>query len=66
MAIADADGAPVRAGIRVVLGTPLLRGCANVNRPIGDIVAVDQTNTGRECNMLEDFGQRVLLVYGEP
>lgn len=66
MSLADALNDPIVSGMRVVIGVPLFRHSADLRRPVGEIVAIDQTNQGRECNTIEEFGDRVVLVYAEP
>lgn len=63
MDVADQLSAPIRSGMKVVLGMPLMRTCKDLRRPIGDFIAVDQTNAGEEATTQEAFGDRVLLVY---
>lgn len=63
MAVHDAENSPILSGVRVVLGMPLMRHCRDLRRPVGDLMAIDQTQSGSECTTVEAFGDRVLLVY---
>lgn len=63
--IALEDETMVAAGIKIVLGTRLLRSVYGPNRPEGEIIAVDTTGSHRDPG-LEDLGSRVILAYLEP
>lgn len=63
MSILDPEGNPIRSGIKIVLGFPLLFRIATDGRPLGEMMAVDNENSGIEAG-LEDLGSRVILLYG--
>lgn len=65
MEVSDSAGEPIRSGIPIVLGLPLLRTCVDLRRPAGDFIAIDQTNKGLDATTQEDFGDRVILVYSD-
>lgn len=65
MEILDATNEPIVSGIRVVLGIALLRNSVDLRRPVGELMAIDQTNSGEECSTVAGFGDRVLLVYSD-
>ncbi len=60
--VADADGLPLRVGVRMALNTPLLRSVADARRPAGELYAIDLDDTGVEAG-LGDLGVRVVLIY---
>jgi len=62
MAVADADGLPLRSGIRLALSTPLLRSVADARRPAGELYAIDLDGTGADAGV-NDLGVRVVLMY---
>lgn len=59
----DADGAPIRSGVKVVVDWPLLKGCVDARRPVGDVVALDTDGAGDP--LITDLGGRVLFLYNE-
>lgn len=60
----DADATPIRSGIRVVVGVPLLRLIHGAGKPAGEMMATDQSGEDQEAGA-EDLGDRVLLTYLE-
>lgn len=60
--IADADGAAIQSGVRVVLNANLLEWTSDPRAPGGAIMVVDPTG-GTEDPTLETLGQRVQIVY---
>jgi hypothetical protein len=64
MDIADAAGAYVVSGRRVVIDWPLLNRVVKANRPPGEIFAVDTLSIGTDPGVA-DLGGRVQLVYQE-
>lgn len=58
----DVDEVPIKAGVKVVTGAPLLRLISDARRPPGELLATDQTGEDREAGR-EDLGGDVLLVY---
>jgi len=63
MDLLDVDGNYIRSGIKVVTGTPLLARISASDKPIGDIIAIDQEGEDFDAG-LEDLGDRVVLIYG--
>lgn len=61
-AVADADGLPLRGGVRMVLNWPLLFSVADARRPGGELYLIDLDQTGVEAG-LDDLGVRVVLMY---
>ncbi len=62
--LSDTSNDMIRAGIKVVLGWPLLSTISDRRRPPGDIIAVDTEDSGVEAD-INDLGMRVLLVYDD-
>jgi hypothetical protein len=62
--LADADGEPIKSGVKVVTGFPLARLVRDLRRPPGEFTAVDTADTDREAG-LEDLGDEVVLNYTE-
>lgn len=62
LSIADADGAPIVTGVRLVLGMDPLRRCADPRRPPGALLLVDVAGLGRDPG-LTDLGAGVFLCY---
>ena len=60
----DAQDVELVRGVKIVLGVPLLRKVASVDKPPGSLVAIDTSSTGTEPG-LNDLGSRVLLTYTE-
>lgn len=60
----DGDGVLLRAGIKVVLGLPLMARAVSPDFPSGELLAVDTTDSGVEAG-LSDLGARVQLLYVE-
>ena len=56
------DGDPIREGIKVVTGFPLLRLIATAGRPPGELFALDTTGADRRAG-LNDLGGEILFVY---
>ena len=65
LSIALEDQTPVVSGVKLVVGTPLLRSVPGVNRPEGDILAIDTTGKHGDPT-LETLGSSVLLMYVDP
>jgi hypothetical protein len=61
----DSGGAPIRTGIKIVVGIPLWRKIATTGRPVGELMAIDSAGTDIDPG-LTDLGNRVQLVYTEP
>ena len=55
---------PIRHGIKIVSDFPLLRLITGADRPPGEAVAADPSNSGVEAG-LNDLGGAVQLVYIE-
>jgi hypothetical protein len=67
LTIRDAEENVLLAGIRLVVGFPLLRRFRDFRLPPGELEAVDTNTTGQAADPgLADLGQRVLLVYTSP
>lgn len=64
LSVADQLGDPIVSGIKITVGIPLLRGCVDLRRPIGELIAIDTSNTHTEAG-LEDLGDRVQLIYSD-
>lgn len=62
--LSDALSVVIVAGVKVVLGGPLLRAVRDIRRPFGDLYVVDQSTNQVEAG-LKDLGDRVLLVYDD-
>jgi hypothetical protein len=60
----DSQNVVIVAGVKVVLGGPLLRAVRDVRRPVGDLYAIDQGANQVEAG-LKDLGDRVVLVYDD-
>lgn len=60
----DADGNPIRSGIKLVISTPLLRLVTGETRPPGEMLVLDTTSTDTEAG-LGDLGADALLLYQE-
>lgn len=63
LTLSDQAGAPIVAGVRVVVDWDLLRKCVDARRPPGTLMAVDSTGEGDPG--LSDLGDRVKIVYVE-
>lgn len=57
------DGTPISTGNKLVANWPLLRKCANVNKPPGILIAVDCSPNGGDPPVLSDIGIRVKILY---
>lgn len=57
----DSEESPIISGVKVVLGTPLLR-TVDERAPGGVWIAHDTTNSGVEAG-LDDLGGRVVVEY---
>ena len=62
--VLDSTEAPIRLGVKLVTGIPLLRLVATEGRPAGDLFAVDPTGADQEPT-LETLGTTVPLLYAE-
>ena len=62
VSVTDADGVPLRGGVRMALNTPLLRSVADARRPGGELYLIDLDGTGVEA-ALGDLGVRAVLTY---
>lgn len=61
----DSEEEPLAAGLKVVVGFPLLRRRKTDPRlPPGDFFAIDNSGTGRDPGF-EELGARVVLCYLE-
>jgi hypothetical protein len=60
--ILDESEAPIRTGIKIVEGFPLLRTIAVAGRPPGELAAIDPTGRDMEAAQ-ETLGVDVLLAY---
>lgn len=65
MDLADQDGVAIQLSRKVTVDFPLITRCKDPRRPLGMLIAVDSSGAGLDPT-LEDFGQRVQLVYFEP
>lgn len=63
LTLTDADGAVLRAGIRVVANWPLLRLGVDPRLPPGELMAL--RTAGDADPVLEELGSAVSLVYAE-
>lgn len=61
----DFEETLLKAGIKVVVESPLLLIYQEANLPPGDILAIDLTNSDKEARNLLDLGNDALLVYQE-
>ena len=62
--ILTADGDPIRQGVKVVTNFPLLARIARLDRPPGEIVAVDTTGEDRRAVIGElGIDRQVAFVY---
>lgn len=62
LSIADAEGAPILMGARILVDHPLLGSLRDARRPPGELVALDMSDQQRDPG-IDDFGTRVMLVY---
>ncbi len=62
MDLADAAGAPIVFGVKVVADFPLLRRLTDSRTPPGELFAMDRSRAGQDPG-LSDFGTRVQLIY---
>jgi len=60
----DALGNRIRSGVKVVSGFPFLQRVTNLNRPPGEVIAIDTTGNDLDPD-LADLGSKVLLAYEE-
>lgn len=60
----DINEDPIKVGIKVVVGFPLLRLVRDARRPLGEVTAIDTTNSGKEAGQT-DLGEEVVLLYTE-
>ncbi len=58
------DNVRIKSGVKVVLGTAMLRLVTDINRPPGEILLIDTTDSGKEAG-LNDLGNDAVLVYEE-
>ena len=65
--ILTAEGDPIRQGVKVVTNFPLLSRIARLDRPPGDIFAIDLTGEDRRAE-LGELGpeQQIQFIYFEP
>lgn len=56
------DGVLIVAGIKLVVGAPLLRLLRSTDAPPGELFIMDRSQTGEDPG-LNDLGMRCLLVY---
>lgn len=56
------DPVPIVQGARLSCWWPVLAGIPGVNRPPGELVALDTTNAGTDANH-DELGSRVQLAY---
>lgn len=62
--ILTAEGDPIRQGIKVVTNFPLLSRIARIDRPPGELLAIDTTGEDRRAGLGElGIGQQVVFVY---
>lgn len=57
----DTDPEPIRTGIKITIGWPLLTGCVLDIRPPGELIADDPSGGGDPGRL--DLGTRVRLYY---
>lgn len=62
LSTSDQDETPIQMGVRVVVGSSILRRCVDARRPPGILVAIDQSGRGLDPGF-SDFGTRVELIY---
>ena len=60
----DADKQPIRQGMAVITGYPVLNRVQDVRKPMGQIVFIDTANTAKPPSF-NDLGTRVRMVYNE-
>lgn len=60
----DADRQPIRQGIAVVTGYPVLNRVQDVRKPLGQLIFIDTANTALPPSFNE-LGTRVRMVYKE-
>jgi len=64
--VLTAEGEPIRQGVKVVTNFPLLSRIAQLERPPGDIFAIDLTGEDRRAVLGElGPGQQIQLTYFE-
>lgn len=59
------DKTPVFLSRKIVINYNLFSNCSHPLLPIGQLIAVDTSNTNKECS-LDDLGNRVKLRYIQP
>lgn len=62
--ILDADKSPIRQGIPVVTGYPVLNRVQDVRKPLGQIMFLDAGGVN-EPPLANELGSRVKMVYSE-
>ena len=60
----DADKVPIRQGVPVVTGYPVLNRVQDVRAPLGQLMFIDAAKTGLPPSY-DELGQRVKMVYQE-
>ncbi len=63
--VADDEGTPIAMGLRIVVGTLMMRRCVKANRPNGFFFAVDTNGTNVDP-AIDDLGTRVKLLFLSP
>jgi hypothetical protein len=63
ISLADAAGAPIVSGLRVVAGMPLLRLLKDTRSPPGELLVIDREDLGDPGK--KELGARCFLVYLE-
>lgn len=66
LALADQDGTPIRDGVALVAGRPLLRGLVDARRPPGELLVLDGKGLYDLDPGFLDLGSRFLLMYFDP
>lgn len=64
--VADAEGVPIRHGLALLVGVPLLRGVIDSRRPAGELIVVDTTGASDADPGFSDLGApgaRFVLAY---
>lgn len=63
MDLSDASGVPIRKGIKLVKGWPLLYRVKDDRRPTGDFYLLDKGKQNANAPTLTDFGVATRLYY---
>lgn len=64
LSIADPSGTPIRHGLKIVVNHPLLFRCQLLERPSGELIAID-SRPEPEDPTLETLGQEAPIAYQE-